>query len=238
MAFDLDEAERRLVAEAGDALPALATARRATACLCAMVDGVIVPPAPDRAPPSYYARAATLLLSVIALRTARTCMLVVSAGYMPEAHGPKRRLSEVHARAQAIANDTSGEHARQWLLGRASRPSKVFNRFGSADLWEVYSWGAHADAQSVQQWLTVPLPDAHEHHSGITVPPHHHEILSNALLTEVAMECRDMAAVMVGTRARTEDEISVNLAQVGTLDDEIDEMIGRYYNRVSEDGVG
>ena len=236
MSFDFDAAERHLLAEADDLLPALAIARQATECLGAMVEGVTVPPAPDSAPPSYYAKSATLMLAVIALRTGRACMLVVSAGYMPEAHGLKRRLSEVHARIQAIGHDSSGQHARDWLSGRGpSTPTRLFGKFGSTELWKMYSWGAHADAQSVHQWLSVPLPDVHEEHTGIAVPPHHHEILSNAVLTEVAMECRDVAAAMVVARARTDAEIRANLAQVGTLDEEIDAMIARYYNRVPDE---
>jgi hypothetical protein len=50
----------------------------------------------------------------------------------------------------------------------------------------------------------------------------------------LAMECRDTAVLMVGTRARSEGEISVNLAQVRTLDEEIDEMISRYDNRAPD----
>ncbi len=201
-----------------------------------MVEGASTPPEPEDAPPSFYVREATLLLSVLALRTARACLLVVSAGYMPEAHGLKRRLSEVHARAQAVGQDTTGEHARQWLRNRGpSTPPKIVGKFGSADLWAVYSWGAHADAQSVQQWLTVPMPDVHEDHMGLAVPPHHDGILSNALLTEVGMECRDMAAAMAVARATTHEEVGLNVAQVKTLDPDLEALIRRYYNRVPEE---
>ncbi len=235
--FDLNAAERHFLTTADEALPALSTARRATECLAAMVDGASTPPEPDDAPPSFYVREATLVLSVLALRTARACLLVVSAGYMPEAHGLKRRLSEIHARAQAVAQDTTGEHARQWLQNRGpSTPHKIVGKFGSADLWEVYGWGAHADAQSAQQWLTVPMPDVHKNHRGLVVPPHHHQILSNALLTEVGMECRDMAAAMAVARATTHEEVRVNVDQVKTLDPDLETLIDRYYNRVQDDG--
>ncbi len=135
MAFEFDAAERRLLDAADDTLPALAVARRTTEVLASMIEGVTVPLEPENAPPSFFVRTATLLLSVVALRTARACMLVVATGYMPESHGLKRRLSEVHARAQAVGSDPSGQHARDWLDGRGpSTAHKIVGKFGSADL--------------------------------------------------------------------------------------------------------
>ena len=69
--LDFDQAERRLLDAADDLLPALAVARRTTEVLASMVEGVRVPPEEEDAPPSYFNRWATLLLSVIGLRTAR-----------------------------------------------------------------------------------------------------------------------------------------------------------------------
>lgn len=204
-----------------------------------MMDGASVSAETEDAPPSYYMRSATFLLSVMALRTARACLLVVGAGYMPEAHGLKRRLSEVHARAQAMAADTSGQHARDWMTGRGpSTPPSVVGKFGNADLWKLYSWGAHADPRSVIQWLSVALPHEHDARTGVKVTPHHDDLLSNALLTEVGTECRDIAVMMIVTRARNEREIRTNLAQAEMLDEELDASIARYYDRVPHGSGG
>jgi hypothetical protein len=78
--------EQRLLAEAGDTLPALDIARRATGALAEQIDGAQTPPLPDDPTPEFYVREAILVLAVIGLRTARACMLVVSAGYWPESH--------------------------------------------------------------------------------------------------------------------------------------------------------
>lgn len=227
---DFDALEREQLEGAPEALEALPVARRATDVLVSMIDGVTTPPASEKPPPSFYMREATFLLSVLAWRTARACLLVVAVGYWPESHGLKRRLSEAHARAQAVAADESGQHARDWLEGRGpSTPPRIVNKFGSADLWKVYGWGAHADAQSVHQWLSVPMPQVSETHKGLVVPPHHNPDLSNALLNEVAMECRDMAAAMAVCREPTQEAIAVNLATVHALDPDIEDLIRRYY---------
>jgi hypothetical protein len=106
--IDLDRVEAQLRDEAPAILQAMPLARRCTEVLAGAIEGCSIPAVEEPAPPSYYARAATMLLSVIGLRTARACLIVVESGYWTEAQGLKRRLSEVHARAQAIAHDGSG----------------------------------------------------------------------------------------------------------------------------------
>jgi len=233
---NFDDLEARRRADAVGRLPVLELARRATDVLAGAIEGASIPPAPDPAPSSYYRRSATMLLAVIGLRTARACILVVESGYWPEAQALKRRLSEVHARAQAVGTDESGQHARQWLEGKGpSTPPKIVGKFGSAELWKVYSWGAHADAQSVHQWLSVPLPATGDAHQGIVVTPEHHERLSNAMLVEVATECRDIAASQAVARSRTRDDVMRNLSVVTELDAVCDAAIARWYDRVEDD---
>jgi hypothetical protein len=230
-AKQFDEAERRHLGAAAESLPALGIAHRATGTLAAQIEGAQTPPAPEKPPPAFYIREAIFLLAVIGLRTARACILVVSAGYTPEAHGLKRRLSEVHARAHAVRDDKSGEHARQWLEDGPSKPSKLFSKYGSLDLWKLYSWGAHADAESPRQWLSVPMPEVAEGHTGIVVGPHFDEHLSNALLVECAMECRDLAMAQAWTRgSSSKDELKARYQRIAyELDGEIDAMAERYY---------
>lgn len=136
MASVFDAEERRLRDTADGVLPALATARRCTEVLSEMLQGTTVPRVePGSEPPRFWVRAATLQLAA-----RRACCVVVSSGYWPEAHGLKRRLSEVHVRAQAVAEDTSGQYARQWLEGRPPKVGPTMSRFGSDDLWALYSW--------------------------------------------------------------------------------------------------
>jgi hypothetical protein len=226
----LHDAERRHLDAAVESLPALAIAHRASGMLASQVDGAQTAPAPEKPPPSFYVREAIFLLAVLGLRTARSCALLVAAGYTPEAHGLKRRLSEVHARAQAVRDDQSGEHARKWLEdGSGGRPSKLFSKYGSLDLWKLYSWGAHADAQSPRQWLTVPMPEIAEGHMGVVVGPHFDQHMSNALLVECAMECRDLAMAQAWARGSSAEDIQARYACIAGLDAEIDAMVERYY---------
>ena len=222
--------EQRHLSSAFTELPAIAVIDRVTQSLAEVVEGTHVPPEPENAPPSYYVRSASLLLAVIALRTARACMLVVAAGYWPEAHGLKRRLSEVHARAQACADDTTGQQARQWLAGKPPKTGPIIHKFGSADLYDVYSWGAHADARSVQAWLAVPWPHVHEGHKALMVVPHHDQRLSNATLTEVAMECRDIYATHAIAREESREAAAKWHERLPAIDQEIAALIKQYYD--------
>jgi len=224
-----DDAEARLLDSAQNDLPALALAGKATAALASAIEGAAVPPRDDPAPPSYYLVAATLFLGVLGLRTSRAMMLVVSAGYAPEAHALKRRLSEAHARAQAVAGDHTGQHARQWLEGKPPSVGKLANRFMPPELWELYSWGSHADSRSVHWWLSVPLGGQDDGPSrGLTVAPaHHDERLSNALLVECAMECRDLASAVATVRGG-------RIGDIERLDAEIGDMAERYYAPLHE----
>lgn len=217
-----DGLERRLAASADSELPALGVARSATEALTSAVDGASVEPGGDAPAPSYYMRSAVLLLAVMGLRTARACLLVIAAGYEPEAHGLKRRLSEVHARAQAVLDDQTGQHARDWLDGKGpSTPPKIVGKWGARDLWETYSASTHADAKGLRWWLMMPVPDAHPDQRGLIVQPHRRPEFSNAMLTEVAMECRDLAHALAASRGG-------QLQGIDELDGYIDRAIAAY----------
>lgn len=214
---NFDDRERNLLATADEHLSALPVARSATEALMSVVDGAAVEPADDDAPPSYFVRCALLLLSAMALRTARAILLVVSAGYEPEAQGLKRRLSEIHARALAVSSDDTGQHARRWLEGKGPGTSrKLAGKWGDLDLYDTYSVGEHADARGVHWWLTVPILGEQSEQRGIMVPPHRRPSVSNVMLTEVAMECRDLAAALAFTRGggvQGLDELDVRIEE-------------------------
>jgi len=83
----LDDYERALMNEAGDQLGALSVARSATEALELALEGAHLEAVHGTPSPSYYLRRAILLLSALALRTARATLLVVAAGYEPERTG-------------------------------------------------------------------------------------------------------------------------------------------------------
>lgn len=217
-----DDFERELLGSADRQLPALSVARSAAEALETALEGASVEPPSEDPPPSYFARSALLLLAIIGLRTARSCLLVISAGYEPEAHGLKRRLSEAHARAQAVAADPSGQHARDWLEGKGpSTPRSIAGKWGSLETWDMYSASGHADARAVRWWLMVPMEDSEGDQRGLVVQPHRRPRLSNAMLTEVAMECRDLAHALAFSRGG-------QLAGIQQLDAHIDQAITAY----------
>jgi hypothetical protein len=220
--YSFDGAEAWLSATARDELPAMIVARNSSEALAAAMNGASVPAAKDPAPPSYYASVALLQLAAIGLRTARAAMLVVAAGYEPETHALKRRLSESHARAQAVVADQSGQHAREWLEGKGpSSPLRITKKFGSAELFEMYSESAHATSTGLAWWLLVPVDDEAAE-TGILLQPHRRPAFANALLTEIAMECRDFANIVVKLRGG-------ELAGLDDLTTKIDDAIEKYY---------
>ncbi|CAA9540841.1 MAG: hypothetical protein AVDCRST_MAG91-3843 [uncultured Sphingomonadaceae bacterium] len=230
MSIDLsggyDAIERHRLEEAAQRLPALALAGRVTDRLAEVLTGAHIP---DPEPPDamYYRRSAILVMAVLGLRTARACMLVVAHGYWVESHGLKRRLSEAHARLQAIVDDETGQYARQWLEGPPPGEAKAVHKYGDRDTWGLYSWGAHADARSVHSWLSEEHPRARH---ALRPLPEHHDSLSNALLVELASELRDIARALAVARSRTADEVRLNVAHIETLDPDIDEMIKRFFD--------
>ena len=190
--------------ETADAdLEALAVARHATAALAGAVAGTQIEPAGDPAPPAWYLRSAILNLSVVALRSARGCMILVSSGYEPEAQGLKRRVSEIHSYVSAVLDDTSGQRARQWLEGPPFKPRKIVGKFGDLSLFDLYSEATHANADAITSWLTVPMPEVHEAHIGLIVVPHRRPEFSNAMLVELSHEVRDFANIMAKSQGRT-----------------------------------
>lgn len=216
------KAETDLLVSATEQLPALGVALLAAEALSVAIDGDSVP---DGDNAQYYLRSAIFVQSIMALRTARACCLVAGAGYAPEAHGLKRRLSEIHAWSQAICADDSGQRAREWLDGRGGTPRKVVNRFGLLELFDVYSLSAHADARGVHTWLTERSDDGT---NGIQVMPRRDAPLANAMLTEVAMECHDLAKVQAAARGFAHG-VPATLQGLDALQALIEEMVERYY---------
>lgn len=220
--FSRTEEELRHAADAE--LEPLSVARHATKALASAVNGTSIPVAPEPAPPDWYLRAAILNLCLIALRSARGCLVLIASGYEPEAQGLKRRVSEVYARMGAVVDDTSGQHARQWLEGAPpSTPRKITGKFGSLELFDLYSQSEHADARGITSWLAIPMPEIHEHHRGLIFVPHRRPEFANAMLVELAHEVRDLAQIMARSRG-------LSVPDLGILDAEIRAARERWYS--------
>jgi hypothetical protein len=211
--FDFDAAEQHLLAGADEDLAALEFARRILNVLAVLVEDVTIPNAPENAPPSFHVLSATVLLSVMALRTARACLLVVSAGYMPESAGLMRRLSEIHARVQAVAADRTGQHARDWLNGKGpSTPHKIVGKFGDARSWDLFSMSTHADADGVRLFSRPPEAHKEDHSGQIHMTPQRDARISNALVIGIAAECGGIAHALADCRAWRDQDVAIRRA--------------------------
>ena len=190
----IPEEEERLRARAPKELPALAVADTATRLLAYVLQhaGFDAPHA-DPPPASYWRAKALLYIGALAFRVARTSLTLVAMGYTPEALGFKRTLIELHSRAQKIERDQTGEYARQWLEGRAGKPSKAVSEFTPRDLWSNLSYSAHADHRQVEQFFAVSHDDGS---TSVVVAPERIVARDDGTLTLVASELRDIAVLI------------------------------------------
>jgi hypothetical protein len=193
--YDLLASEEAMRTNAPAELEALELFHRASITLAAGLEGVDVPFHPYPAPPEVSINSAVLNLSVIAVRVARALGTVVSTGYVLEAHALKRRLSEAHARLNAVMADPSGEYARKWLADQAPRGLRELARtHGSEELYDLYSESSHAKMGALNSWLAIPVGDRR----AMPIGPMRDPGFANPMLVEAASECRDFA-VVVGT---------------------------------------
>jgi hypothetical protein len=185
-------AEDGLRASAGDDLPVLYALDLATDRLGWVLSNAGFGSTTDDPPPPSYVRAKALLyMGVLAVRAARAAMAVIVVGYEPEAMTYKRLLLELHSRAQRVADDKSGEYARQWLAGRAGKPASHL-RDVPPGMWETLSHSTHADYRAVENFLAVSKSDS----TGLVVKPERCAALCNATLATMAGEVRDIAVIL------------------------------------------
>jgi hypothetical protein len=181
-------------------LEALRTAHDASLLLHDVLTG-LSGPAEDWATPRGRQKIAVGFLSAISLRSSRASMGIIGWGYVPEAMGLKRRIGEALWRTEKVINDQSGEYARIWIDGKP--PSGGMR---VPELWRVYSAGTHADIRMMglevaevagMKRMTVPI-----------LPTRQADI-ANGMLTEIAVEVLDQAAIAVEwvlEREFTDDE--------------------------------
>jgi hypothetical protein len=128
-------------------------------------------------------------------------MALVATGYEPETLGLKRLLTETHSRMKAILEDTSGEHARQWLVGPApSKPRRIVTKHADREIFDLYSRSAHADAEGIKRWLLQPRA-ANEW--GVIGAPDRWPSFISAVMVEFAFEVRDIAVGLASIRNLT-----------------------------------
>lgn len=164
----------------------------------------------DGDPPAAYWRAKALLyLGVLAVRQTRAAMAVVANGYEAEVMGFKRTLMEVHSRVQRVVKDESGSYAREWLRGRAGKPSKAVGGYSPEDLWAMLSHSSHADHRAVENFLAISQPDGST--KLLTTPERRPEV-SDATLAIFASETRDIAVVIAA-------EHGVSVPNIAVLDE-------------------
>jgi hypothetical protein len=206
-------------------LDALKVADEATIALLAMLEGTDLEGI-ELQNATGKRKAAVTIISAMIFRTARACMLVVAAGYVPEAIGLKRRITEACWRTDAILADESGVHAEQWLAGKASSPRKLASRAGNLDLWDAYSHGAHVDLRRIPKESLVQTPSGPA--MGFALSGIREADLANHILVEIALECRNQALV-VAAEVRGAMLSPEFLEQFAPLDAEIEEKINKWY---------
>jgi hypothetical protein len=217
MPLDFDAIECQLVADADAALPVLAASRGVIDILADLIEGVTVSSGRDGMSGASCVQDATVLLAVIAVRTARACLWVIAAGYVPEAHSLARRLSEIVARTEAVTSDESGQHAREWLNGKGpSTPKKVVRKHGRADVWEVFSRSTHADIEGFQSLTSIPDPDPAGPGS-IVLSPQRDARHANAIGAMIGLDCTVMGILVLGSAVKTEADARARIPALETL---------------------
>jgi hypothetical protein len=189
------QAEGALRATAWKQLPAYVLADMASEALVSVLDqaGFGRHVGEGEPPASYWRARALLYLGVLAVRQTRAAMAVVAHGYESEVMGYKRTLMEAHSRVQRVVGDDSGSYAREWLRGRAGKPSKAVGGYSPEDLWAMLSHSSHADHRAVENFLAISQPDGTT--KLLTTPERRPEV-SDSTLAIFASETRDIAVVI------------------------------------------
>lgn len=184
-------AEAANTASAWEDLPPFHLANVATEVLAVMIGECPVPGADeDDAPPGYWHKKAVFFLAVIGLRAARAAMVLVAAGYGPEALGQMRTVMEVHNRIERVLDDPHENRARNWFKTGDGKPGKHAD---VPELWATLSHSAHADRRAVENFLAVSEEGGNV---GIVTGPERRAEVDSGTLLMIAGQTRDVAAAM------------------------------------------
>lgn len=200
--WDLAAAEQALRDTAAADIPELGPARLAASLLA---ETVWRHGAPDPVPKDAPGRALRLVAlngaGALAVRAASSTALLVESGYEADAHAPKRRLTELYARALAVHADATGDQARRWLENRDhGTPARtVAKSLGDkARLFQdLLGRSAHADSRGLQLlWSPPAWIDVPDSHRAVDVRPRRDPGHARMLLLNTTAETTEMAMLI------------------------------------------
>lgn len=196
-------------------LPAYRVADAASELLLWVIERAAVAPheGEENPPPSYWRSKACLYLGLIAVRTTRAAMAVLSVGYEAESMSYKRTLWEVHARIQRVLADESGSYAREWLSGRARSPTRAIDDPTLLPMYQMLSHSSHADFRAVENFLAISEEDGS---TTLLTMPERRAAVSNGSLAMFAGETRDIANLIAHERG-------IEIEGLAQLDEAIDQ---------------
>jgi hypothetical protein len=184
--WSMSARETELQRTADGDLPALAIADEVSRLLVEVIQSISLPPQEELDSKDLRLQA-LWFMAIIALRAMRAAMQALRSGYEDQAVGYQRLIDELHNRAKKVLEDSSGEYARQWLLGRGlGKGAKLAGR----DFWDLLSGPVHANARAIFDWLAVSEPDGT---TKVVIGPERRAPVANAALTYMASESRDLA---------------------------------------------
>ena len=132
---------------------------------------------------------AAMSLSTLMVRSARSGLVLISGGYVPESAAPIRRCVEANLRIGAVLEDPSGQQARAWLKGQPlGTVGKLAHKYGKTEDLKLLSIYAHSDVRGLAPLLTGP-PHAKDH---IDLRPNRDDPSAAPLLHAIAYECAFM----------------------------------------------
>ena len=171
-------------------LPTLALADEVSRLLGEVIQSISIDAAREDRNPKDFRLHALWFMAIIALRALRAAMQALRSGYEDQSVGYQRLIDELHNRAQKVRDDDSGDYARQWLDGRGLGKGA---KLAGQDFWEFLSGPVHANARAALDWIAISQPDGS---AKIVIGPERRPEVSNAALTYMASEGRDIANLL------------------------------------------
>lgn len=208
--YDRDESQ--LLAAASDELWASSLFDAVVDVAAPILDASAWDGVPAGSPPRTAERyTAASALAAMALRTSRTIVLTVRAGYGVDALAGMRRLFETAGHAQRVAEDSSGQYAENWVGGRgqADKPRTAFGDPEQDPLWELMSGQAHAQF-GVHAHLSAKLAGRRLVHS---VGPQRNAFWDNGLVWLTARQLSRVLACLLKIHAEIDQTDFLSTAQ-------------------------
>ena len=208
-------------------LEALKTADEATYALVSLIEEL--EGFQDDDSPFAKIQQATGTICAMAYRTARACMLVIAAGYVPESFPLKRRVTEAVLLAEHIVLDIHGTRATEWLEGRKPKLGKLSaKKTDVSNILNRYSVGSHIDLRVLPREAMVDTLKGRT--KGMPLSGTREPELANHLLLELAIETRKLGydfAYYVLNRDIGPDTDTRELFV--KLEHELDDLVPRLY---------